>query len=84
MPNNHWVLVAERRSANPRKRQREIVYVTPDKGQAETDAGLMAKANKKMRYYVMPYETMQDVAETELRQLERALSDARTMARGAE
>lgn len=79
MPNNHWVLVAERRAVNPRKRQREIVYATPDESQAREDAKVMGKSSKKMRFYVMPYSSVLDAAESELRQLERALDEAQKM-----
>lgn len=79
MPNSHWVLVAERRGKPTRQRQREIVYCTDQKAKAEADAKQMAAQNKRMRYYVMTYEDLRQVAERELADLENALADASKM-----
>lgn len=79
MPNNHVVLVAERRKTNPRKRKREIVYATMDEAMAKQDAKALGARHKKMRYYVMPYNDALDVAEGDLRQLEKVLDDAKKM-----
>lgn len=79
MPNNHVVLVAERRKVNPRKRMREIVYATTDEDMAKQDAKALGARHPKMRYYVMPYNDVLDVAESELRDLERVLDDAKRM-----
>lgn len=81
MPADHYVLVAERRGLPPSKRHREVIYATVNEAQAHQDAKAMARENKGMRYYVMPYEAAHEVAEDEIHELEHALYEAKQMGR---
>lgn len=61
-----YVLVAESKGARgaPRRRHREVVYITEDKVRADRDASDLT--NKSKRFYVMTYDQVKEVAPDEL------------------
>lgn len=69
-----YVLVAESRGERgaPRRRHREVVYITEDESLADRDAHDLGCESPTRRYYVMTYEQVSLVAPTELATYERA------------
>lgn len=67
-----FVLIAESRGERgaPRRRHREVVYITDNQAEADRDASELTSSAR--RYYVMTYDQVKKVAPAELAEYEHA------------